>query len=336
MSNSLIDISKFPVDWLRTRNGFIPSNPRATEFGKLRRDLLTTGLPADRIPFVNYNNLNSHERWLAVVSQWIKNIRTIHARLNKEHHPQISKNLTRMRACLPVGYRGQVRKNNIGAACDNRLCLFCHARRGPVFFQRLRHGMRVAPPGSRLKLVYLSGTCTRAQLNKRVLSRKVAGATGFSYPVATADNGKVLWGYKLVAITDRFDKCKGLPMMKLTGEGGLLVAIRKWLTYPREWSSKPVRGADRLLWRALQLDATLTGSPKSVVHYGACLGGHSSTRSAMGFKLTRLQVDLLLNGKGEQCQPNRSSGSAGTPCSTSPLPPQQGSDPPPKTRQPPS
>jgi hypothetical protein len=331
--NPLIDLNKFPEDWVRTQ-GFIPSDPRATIVGGIRRKLIVSAFPVNRYPELNWPVLNEHERWLASVTRWLRTIRSAKAAYEFKE-PELYAKLRSVEYCRPPGYRGDPRNGRVGTRCNNRLCPWCHARKGVGVFHRLKAAFKAAPKTEPIYIGLISDDRKTGvtDLNKEVLRRKIAAGSGVKYPIAV-DGSKLVWGFKVIILADNLKSVKGIPYMPLTGVGGIAVAIGRWFSYPAIWSSPTSKIPDPAFCNALRLCARLPNAPRVVLNFGACRADHDSTKSVLGFKLTQLQIDYMLNRKDPQC-PQRSppSGSSATPCSTSPLPPSP-SDQAPKTQPP--
>lgn len=260
--------------------------------------------------------MNVHERWTATVSWWIRNTFAF-TQLNViKSKPTSLKRTTKSLYCTPVGYRGFPKATGRGNACHNRLCPFCHARKGVDAFKRLKAAIARAPQGSKLYLVNLVGECKLPRLAYRIQSSKAAAATGFVYPVVGRRPGEILWRYKMVGVTDRLGAVKKktpkIRFLKYADEKSAAKAVTSWLTYPEEWSCPaPARakGMDRELFKSFLLLPDLVEDVKGVRNFGACRDDHSSTKSAMGFKLSQAQTDFLLRRKDPPCRKSPPSGS---------------------------
>jgi hypothetical protein len=171
-------------------------------------------------------------------------------------------------------------------------------------------------PGTELYLVRLAGACAPRRLAYRIRSSRSAAAAGFAYPVVGRRRGEIVWRYKFVGVTDQLSrvtkKTPRVRFLKCDGEKSVAKAVTSWLTYPVEWSCPaPARakGMDRELFKAFLLVLEQVRGAKGARPFGACRDDHSSTRSAMGFKLSQTQIDFLLNRKDKPCRKSPPSGS---------------------------
>jgi hypothetical protein len=282
----------------------------------IRRRLIATALPRDRFDEFDLLFMNVHERWAAVVSWWIRNTFAFTRTRTIRATPSLLRRTTKAQYCTPVGYRGFPREAGGGNACHNRLCPFCHARRGVAAFRQLKAAVARAPRGSKLYLVRLAGACAPRRLAYRIRSSRSAAAAGFAYPVVGRRRGEIVWRYKFVGVTDQLSrvtkKTPRVRFLKCDGEKSVAKAVTSWLTYPVEWSCPaPARakGMDRELFKAFLLVLEQVKGAKGARPFGACRDDHSSTRSAMGFKLSQTQIDFLLNRKDKPCRKSPPSGS---------------------------